>query len=79
MGIVIAIDGPAGSGKSSTAREVARRLNFTYVDTGAMYRAVTLAMIRARIAVENQAAVTDLAEKNPTYVLIWVDDICIHF
>jgi len=73
MGIVIAIDGPAGSGKSSTAREVARRLNFTYVDTGAMYRAVTLAMIRARIAVENQAAVTELAEKTDIRFK-WVDD-----
>ncbi len=41
--MVIAIDGPAGAGKSSVARAVARRLGFTYLDTGAMYRAVALA------------------------------------
>jgi cytidylate kinase len=43
--IIIAIDGPAGSGKSTTARLVAERLGFIYVDTGAMYRAVTLAWL----------------------------------
>lgn len=47
--IVIAIDGPAGSGKSSTARALAERLGIVYVDTGAMYRAVTLAALRANI------------------------------
>src|SRR5213083_2704684 len=40
--MIIAIDGPAGSGKSTVARGLARRLGFTYVDSGAMYRAVTL-------------------------------------
>lgn len=40
--IKIAIDGPAGSGKSTTAREVAKRLNYIYIDSGAMYRALTL-------------------------------------
>lgn len=44
---VIAIDGPAGSGKSTTAREVARRLGWTYLDTGAMYRAIAVAVLRA--------------------------------
>ncbi len=43
---VVAIDGGAGSGKSTTARGVARRLNFFYLDTGAMYRAVTLKYLR---------------------------------
>lgn len=42
----IAIDGPAGSGKSTVAREVARRLNVVYLDTGAMYRAITLKLLR---------------------------------
>ena len=46
--LVIAIDGPAGSGKSTTAKAVAARLGFTYLDTGAMYRAVTLKAIRER-------------------------------
>ncbi len=46
MSIAIAIDGPAGAGKSTIAKLVARRLGFTYVDTGAMYRAVALAVIQ---------------------------------
>lgn len=50
----IAIDGPAGAGKSTVAREVARRLNIKYLDTGAMYRAITLKTIR------NQVNITDL-------------------
>ncbi len=48
-GIVIAIDGPAGSGKSTTSRALAERIGYTYVDTGAMYRAVTLAALRANV------------------------------
>lgn len=46
-GIIIAIDGPAGSGKSTTARLVAKALNYIYIDTGAMYRAVTLYWIKS--------------------------------
>ncbi|PKL80396.1 MAG: cytidylate kinase [Ignavibacteriae bacterium HGW-Ignavibacteriae-4] len=45
--IIIALDGPAGSGKTTTAREVAKKLNYIYIDTGAMYRATTLAYIRS--------------------------------
>lgn len=45
--IIIAIDGPSGSGKSTTAREAAKKLNYLYIDTGAMYRAVTLAWIKS--------------------------------
>lgn len=44
--LIIAIDGPAGSGKSTTAKLVAQRLNYLYIDTGAMYRAVTLFVLR---------------------------------
>ncbi len=47
--LVIAIDGPAASGKSTTAKLVARRLGYTHVDTGAMYRAVTLKVLRSGI------------------------------
>jgi CMP/dCMP kinase len=43
--MVVAIDGPAGAGKSTVARELARRLGFTYLDSGAMYRAVALAVL----------------------------------
>lgn len=45
--MIITIDGPSGSGKSTTARAVARRLGYLYLDTGAMYRAVALAFLRA--------------------------------
>jgi len=45
--LIVAIDGPAGSGKSTTAREVARRLGYLYLNTGAMYRAVALTFLRA--------------------------------
>jgi cytidylate kinase len=55
--MVIAIDGPAGAGKSSVARAVARELGFTYLDTGAMYRAVGLA------ALENSEPAAQLAER----------------
>lgn len=50
--LVIAIDGPAASGKSTTARLVAERLNYLHVDTGAMYRAVALKVLRQQIDVE---------------------------
>jgi cytidylate kinase len=54
--MIIAIDGPAGSGKSSTAKEVAARLGFTFLDTGAMYRAVTLKCLRLGIPASDHAA-----------------------
>src|SRR5205085_7052063 len=47
--MIITIDGPSGAGKSSAARALARRLGFEFLDTGAMYRAVTLALLRDRI------------------------------
>jgi cytidylate kinase len=54
--MIIAIDGPAGSGKSTVAREVARRLGFTYLDSGAMYRAVTLAALESGEDITDGAA-----------------------
>lgn len=59
--LVIAVDGPSGSGKSSTARGVAARLAFAYLDTGAMYRAVTWAMLERGVAVEDPEAVAKAA------------------
>ncbi len=55
--ITIAIDGPAASGKSTTARLLAKKLGYLYIDTGAMYRAATLAVLRAGIPVEDTLAV----------------------
>jgi cytidylate kinase len=55
--LVVAVDGPSGAGKSSTARGVARRLGLRYLDTGAMYRAVTAWMLAAGIDVDEPAAV----------------------
>jgi cytidylate kinase len=59
----IAIDGPAASGKSTLARRLASTLNYLFVDTGLMYRAVTLAVLRRNIAVEDERAVTKLARE----------------
>src|SRR5437764_11791128 len=58
--MIITIDGPAGAGKSSAARALARRLGFEFLDTGAMYRAVTLAALRARIDLGDQEALAGL-------------------
>ncbi|RMH67648.1 MAG: (d)CMP kinase [Actinomyces sp.] len=58
---VIAIDGPAGSGKSTVARALARRLGLEYLDTGAMYRAVTFAALRAGIDPDDADRVAALA------------------
>lgn len=58
MPLNIAVDGPAGAGKSSIAKAVAKRLNILYLDTGAMYRAVGLACLRGNVSLEDEAAVT---------------------
>lgn len=55
--LVVAIDGPAGSGKSSVSKEVARRLGAAYLDTGAMYRAVTFAALESGLDLEDQEAI----------------------
>lgn len=60
-GIVVAIDGPAGTGKSSVSRELARVLGARYLDTGAMYRMVTLAVLRAGIDPADAEAVGRIA------------------
>lgn len=57
---LIAIDGPSGVGKSTTARRVASRLGWQYLDTGAMYRAAALAVLRTGVALEDRAALERL-------------------
>lgn len=61
--IVIAIDGPAASGKSTLAEKLAKRLGFFYFDTGVMYRAVTLAVMEHGMHVDDEGAVTELANQ----------------
>lgn len=76
---VIAIDGPAGSGKSSAARRLAQHLGFRYVDTGALYRAVGYAALRAGIRLDRVDAVRRLTgmlrlevKSEPTGLRIWL-------
>jgi CMP/dCMP kinase len=61
--IVIAIDGPAASGKSTTAREVAKRLGLLYLDTGAMYRAITLKAIREGIDLKDGEKIAEMTRR----------------
>ncbi|MBN2357418.1 4-hydroxy-3-methylbut-2-enyl diphosphate reductase [candidate division KSB1 bacterium] len=59
--LIITIDGPAGSGKSTTARCVAKRLGYVYLDSGALYRAVTLAALRRQVDFQDADALTAVA------------------
>lgn len=61
--LIIAIDGPAGSGKSTVAREVAKRLGLLYVDTGAMYRALTLKALREDVNINGESALVKLLRR----------------
>ncbi len=61
--LVIAIDGPSGAGKSTAGRALAARLGYTFIDTGAMYRALALAARRAGLSVEDGAALADLLRR----------------
>ncbi|MCY3036528.1 MULTISPECIES: (d)CMP kinase [Aerococcus] len=60
--INIAIDGPASSGKSTIAKRLAERLNYVYLDTGAMYRCVTLLALKGQVEAENSPALNELLE-----------------
>jgi CMP/dCMP kinase len=60
---IIAIDGPAASGKSTLAEKIAAHLGYLYFDTGVMYRAITLAVLQNKIHIENEETVSELAEK----------------
>ena len=58
--MIIAIDGPAGAGKSTTAQEVAKKLGFIHINTGAMYRAVTLKIIRRNLQLNDENEIVKL-------------------
>ena len=60
-GFVVAIDGPSGAGKSTAGREVAERLGYTYVDTGAMYRALALKALREEVPLDSESALAELS------------------
>jgi cytidylate kinase len=63
--MIVAIDGPAGSGKSTVARALARRLGFLYLDTGAMYRALTWLAVKDGVDPDDGAALAHLAQEHP--------------
>jgi cytidylate kinase len=78
--MIVTIDGPAGAGKSSAARTLARRLGFEFLDTGAMYRAVALMGLRRRVDLTDQKALAHLMaelrlEMPPGRVLVDGEDI----
>jgi cytidylate kinase len=68
--MIVTIDGPAGAGKSSAARALARRLGFEFLDTGAMYRAVTLAALRAGCDLADEAALARLV----AHLDLWLEE-----
>jgi cytidylate kinase len=63
--MIVAIDGPAGAGKSTVARRLAERLGFRYLDTGAMYRAVTWLAVERALDLEDGPLLGRLSEENP--------------
>lgn len=78
--MIIAIDGPAGSGKSSTAKAVAARLGITYLDTGAMYRVITLKCLREGISAQDTPALAKISSTTnisftgvPPNTRVWMD------
>jgi cytidylate kinase len=73
--MIIAIDGPAGSGKSTIAREVAKRLGMRYLDTGAMYRSVTLLALESGLVPDRLSEAGALAESAPLRFLERPDDL----
>src|SRR5882757_6502153 len=65
--MIITLDGPAGAGKSTVAKGLAQRLGITYLDTGAMYRALTLKALRLKTDLADENALAKLAEQNRIY------------
>lgn len=67
--MIIAIDGPAGAGKSTVAKIVAQKMGFLYIDTGAMYRALTLKVLENNLDIKDSKAIVSLAQK--TKIDLW--------
>ena len=74
--MIVAIDGPAGAGKSTVARALAERLGFRYLDTGAMYRALTWLAMQRSLDLSNAEGLAELARENPVLVTeedrVWI-------
>jgi len=74
--VIVAIDGPAGAGKSTVARALAERLGFRYLDTGAMYRALTWLAMQRSLDLSNAEGLAELARENPVLVTeedrVWI-------
>ena len=62
MNNIIAIDGPSGSGKSTVAKILSKDLNFQYIDTGAMYRAITYKILKNGVNLDNKEELRELLE-----------------
>src|SRR5215831_5548073 len=78
--MIVTIDGPAGAGKSSAAKALARRLGFDFLDTGAMYRAVTLAGLRSGCDLADQHGLGNLLdslqlEMSPNHIMLNGEDV----
>lgn len=80
MGFSVAVDGPAGAGKSTIAKEIAKRMNLIYIDTGAMYRAMALFLIRSGVGAYNSMGISlesQRAEISLTYengeMVVWLN------
>ncbi|MFQ5423802.1 MAG: (d)CMP kinase [Phycisphaerae bacterium] len=80
--MIITIDGPAGSGKSTAARKLAARLGIAYLDTGAMYRAVALAVLRESVSLDDVQSLMGVAEQSdivldcgPTYTRVTLNGV----
>lgn len=72
--MIVAIDGPAGAGKTTVAKGVAQNLGFTYIDTGAMYRAVTFKAMELGLDLSDEEAVSNVAEE----IDIHLDQDCVY-
>ncbi|MBE3201920.1 (d)CMP kinase [Frankia sp. CH37] len=75
---MVAVDGPGGSGKSTVSRQIARQLRLRYLDTGAMYRAITQVALDRRIDIEDPVAVAEVAERTVLTIGTDPDQSTIH-
>src|SRR5438128_1354317 len=75
--MIVAIDGPAGAGKSTVARSLAARLGFRYLDTGAMYRALTWLAMKRNVPLDQAGRLAELAREDPVEFgedgRVWID------